>query len=145
MSSTFLASHRVWSAVLLVSLACSGCFSQTTKAPVREFNEVTPTMGEQALDAGVADYDNGEYKAAARNLQSALELGLEPKKQATAYKYLAFIECASGRRLTCKDQFRKAFDADSAFELKPAEAGHPMWGPVYRNVKAEVASGGRQR
>ena len=43
------------------------------------------------------------------------------------------------RTSACRAEFRKAFEADPAFDLTPAEAGHPMWGPVFRSVKAEVA------
>ena len=38
-----------------------------------------------------------------------------------------------------RDQFQKALDADPKFELEPAEAGHPIWGPALRSVKAERA------
>jgi hypothetical protein len=45
----------------------------------------------------------------------------------------------SKRTGECRTQFRRAFEADPAFDLTPAEAGHPTWGPVFRSVKAEVA------
>ena len=35
-------------------------------------------------------------------------------------------------------EFRKAFEIDPAFALTPAEDGHPIWGPVYRNVRTQV-------
>ena len=85
-------------------------------------------------------YEDGDYRSAARQLQSALSLGLPAfADQATAHKYLAFIACASGRQRACRDEFRKAFEADGNFNLTPAEAGHPVWGPVFRSVKAEMA------
>jgi hypothetical protein len=59
--------------------------------------------------------------------------------QARAHKYLAFITCVSGREKSCRDEFRKAFDADPSFNLAAAEVGHPIWGPVFRSVKADVA------
>jgi Tfp pilus assembly protein PilF len=138
--------HRAWSAALVLGLICAGCAPTTpppapTKAPVRVYKETAPAedKGAAHLDAGVINYDNGDYKVAERELQLALEVGLDSKKQARARKYLAFINCTSARPQPCREQFRKAFEADPAFELEPAEAGHPMWGPVYRGVEKEVA------
>lgn len=91
---------------------------------------------EQALSGGIASYENGSYSLAARQLQSALTLGLEsPSRQAAAHKYLAFIHCVGGRKNSCRDEFRKAIEADPDFVLTPAEAGHPTWGPVFRKLK----------
>ncbi|MEP7330439.1 MAG: TssQ family T6SS-associated lipoprotein, partial [Betaproteobacteria bacterium] len=69
----------------------------------------------------------------------ALRLGLTtPDEKASAHKHLAFINCVSKRPNGCRDEFRKAFAADPAFDLTPAEAGHPIWGPAFRSVKAAV-------
>jgi hypothetical protein len=93
--------------------------------------------GELRLDMGVRSYEDGEYKTSAKQLQAALDLGLEAKRdQAKAHKYLAFIACAWGRKTWCRNEFNKALDADPKFDLEPAEAGHPTWGPVWRSVKA---------
>ncbi len=101
----------------------------------------TPGKGEQALERGVKSYEDGEYKTAAKQLQTALDLGLDARRdQAKAHKYLAFINCVSGREKSCRDEFRKALDADPKFALEPAEAGHPVWGPVLRSIKAERAA-----
>ena len=98
------------------------------------------SRAEQDFERGVKSYEDGDYKNAGRQLQSALSLGLPGfHDQATAHKYLAFIACASGRQRPCRDEFRKAFEADGSFELTAAEAGHPVWGPVFRGVKGEVA------
>jgi Tfp pilus assembly protein PilF len=98
------------------------------------------SRAEQDFERGVKSYEDGDYKSAARQLQSALSLGLPAfPDQASAHKYLAFIACASGRQRPCRDEFRKAFEADGNFNLTPAEAGHPVWGPVFRSVKAEMA------
>ena len=85
-------------------------------------------------------YDEGEYKEAARYFQRALEQGLASSAdQASAHKHLAFMACVARRTQVCRAEFRMAFEADAAFDLTPAEAGHPMWGPVFRSVKAEFA------
>jgi len=88
----------------------------------------------------VQRYDDGEYQEAARHFQRALEQGLaSPADQANARKHLAFIACVGSRTSACRVEFRKAFEADASFDLTPAEAGHPMWGPVFRSVQAEIA------
>jgi hypothetical protein len=99
-----------------------------------------PSKAVEELRRGVQRYDDGEYKEAARHFQRALEQGLTiPADQANARKHLAFIACVARRTSVCRTEFRKAFEADPAFDLTAAEAGHPMWGPVFRSVKAEVA------
>jgi Tfp pilus assembly protein PilF len=95
---------------------------------------------EKKLSGGVASYEEGDYKSSMADLQGALDLGLNNKRdQVLAHKHLAFIHCVSGREKQCRDEFRKALEIDPAFDLKPAEAGHPAWGPVFRSVKAKYA------
>ena len=75
-----------------------------------------------------------------------LTAGLAARKdRANAYKYLAFVACTSGREKTCLAEFRKAFEADPKFKLTAAEAGHPVWGPVFRSVEEQVATKTRAR
>jgi Tfp pilus assembly protein PilF len=92
--------------------------------------------GSSALSTGLKQYEDGEYTESAKSLQGALELGLPGKQRANAHKYLAFIHCASNRERQCRDEFRRALAVDPALELAPAEAGHPVWGPVFRSLKA---------
>jgi Tfp pilus assembly protein PilF len=94
------------------------------------------SKGEQALSAGLQQYDAGDYPAAQKSLQAALDAGLGPKDQVDARKHLAFIHCISGRQAQCREEFRKALEIDPQMELAPAEAGHPSWGPAFRAVKA---------
>jgi Tfp pilus assembly protein PilF len=98
------------------------------------------SKGRPALVEGTRQYEDGKHVAAAKSLQSALELGLNNRERADAYKHLAFIHCAAGRTGPCRDEFRKALSAEPSFELGPAEAGHPIWGPAFRAVKGEGAS-----
>jgi tetratricopeptide (TPR) repeat protein len=114
----------------------AGCES----APIKELRETFSGLfqeqkGEADFNAGIKSYENGNYKESARQLQSALDLGLNRTNQAQAHKYLAFINCVSGRQAQCRNDFRKALDADPDFDLQPAEAGHPLWGPVFTSVK----------
>jgi len=88
---------------------------------------------------GIKLYETGDYEAAAKSLQASLDHGLLDKKdQSAARKTLAFIHCLGGREAPCAAEFRKAFEIDQSFALTPAEDGHPIWGPVYRNVRATL-------
>jgi Tfp pilus assembly protein PilF len=110
--------------------------AQQPAAPSSAPSPRVPSKGAQDLDKGIRSYEDGEYKTSAKQLQAALDLGLDaPRDQAKAHKYLAFIACVSGRKKSCRDEFSKALDADPKFDLEPAEAGHPIWGPVWRSVK----------
>jgi Tfp pilus assembly protein PilF len=123
--------------LLLATLAISGCSS----APVREIglDKPPPRKAEQELSTGIRNYEDGNYKNAARSLQTALDTGLTFKNdQIAAHKYLAFIHCAQEREKQCRDEFRTALELDPKFELSTAEAGHPVWGPVFRSVKSEL-------
>lgn len=92
--------------------------------------------GEAALAAGIAQYEEGNYGQAQRLLQTSLADGLAtPAQQAQAYKHLAFIYCVTDRIAQCRQEFSNALKADPGFNLTPAEAGHPGWGPVFRSVK----------
>ena len=93
--------------------------------------------GPSAFSAGLKQYEAGEYEESAKNLQGAIELGVSGKQRADAHKYLAFIHCASNRERQCRDEFRKALAVDPALELGPAEAGHPVWGPIFRSLKTD--------
>jgi Tfp pilus assembly protein PilF len=94
------------------------------------------SKGEPALAAGLRQYEDGSYAEAARQLQSAIDQGLGQSDRVKAHKTLAFIHCVSGRTTSCREEFRRALAIDPAFNLPPAEAGHPTWGPVFRSVKA---------
>ena len=123
-------------AAIVIAASLGGCSS----APVRAIgaDQIAPRQAERDLSAGIRAYEEGQYKTSAQRLQEALDGGLAfTTDQVTAYKYLAFVHCATGRTQQCRDEFRHAFALDPAFELTKAEAGHPTWGPVYRSVKNE--------
>ena len=97
--------------------------------------------GRQTLSAGIKSYEEGNYKDSMRLIQEALAKGLPDKKsQVEAHKYLAFIHCVSDRKKECTDEFKKAIELDPNFDLEAAEAGHPLWGPVYSSVKGTKAT-----
>lgn len=96
----------------------------------------SPSKGQAALHAGLKQYEEGDYADAAKSLVGALEQGLNDPERVSAHKHLAFIHCASRRERQCRDEFRKALAVDPSLELAPAEAGHPIWGPVFRSLKS---------
>jgi hypothetical protein len=109
--------------------------------PVAEPPKEPPrSLGLDELAKGVRSYEDGDYPAATKQLQAALDLGLAaPSDRAAARKHLAFIACGAKRIALCRGEFRKAFADDPSFDLSRAESGHPVWGPVFRSVRAEVA------
>ncbi len=125
---------------IMIAFAAAATLAACSWTPVRgiqtSFSSLFKRNGEPALATGIQKYDNGEYSDAAKNLQTALELGLTDPDRVRAHKYLAFIHCASGRESRCREEFRLALAIDPHMQLAPAEAGHPIWGPVFRSVKA---------
>jgi Tfp pilus assembly protein PilF len=104
------------------------------------FYDNQPNQAEQKLTCAVFSYDDGDYKIAIAGLQNALDSGLRSKnEQALAHKYLAFIHCIAGDQKQCHEEFKKALMIDPSFDLSPSEAGHPMWGPVFKSEKSRLA------
>jgi hypothetical protein len=97
--------------------------------------DVAERPAEKALLAGWRAYDDAQYAEAEKQLRAALAAGLaSPRDRATAHKYLAFIACTSDRPPQCESEFRLARAADPSFALSRSEAGHPVWGPVYKRI-----------
>lgn len=118
---------------LVAITLCAGCASPD---PMREVRNFFKPKGEAQLHAGIQLYEDGRYPQAARSFEQAINAGLSDSGRVTAHKYLAFIHCVSRRERQCRGHFVSALEIDPGFELASAEAGHPMWGPVFRSVKA---------
>jgi Tfp pilus assembly protein PilF len=124
--------NRSLAPALLLALLLAAC---QTPTPQPGLSEVVARPGERALLAGWRAYDDAQYPEAERELKAALAAGLQSARdKATAHKLLAFIYCTSERVAACEQSFRAARSADPAFALTRAEAGHPLWGPVYRKA-----------
>jgi len=96
--------------------------------------------GKLLLTVGIKSYEDGDLKKAEIYIKDAMAAGLDKKAdKIKAHKYLAFIYCISSRTGLGGEEFKKAFELDPEFELDKAEAGHPIWGPIYRSVKAKMA------
>lgn len=110
-------------------LALTACMAPP---PATGVAEVMDRPAERALLSGLRLYDDAMYPEAEKALNDALRLQLaSPRDRATAHKTLAFIYCTTERTAECAAAFRSARLADPQFALSKAEAGHPVWGPVY--------------
>ncbi|MDD5058595.1 MAG: TssQ family T6SS-associated lipoprotein [Sideroxydans sp.] len=88
------------------------------------------------LSKGVQHYEDGEYAVAMTSFQKLLDTKeASTSEKVEANKYMAFINCISSRDKMCRESFKSALELDPNFNLNPAEAGHPVWGPVFSSVK----------
>jgi tetratricopeptide (TPR) repeat protein len=143
-----MSSSSLRAVALAAAVATLAACAPVAQKPAEEAPRV-PSISEsqlrdrarENLAQGVEQYNAGKYAEAQRNLQAALDHGvLTRPEQGNARKHLAFIHCASGREAQCRDEFRKALEIDPNFDLTMAEAGHPIWGPVYRDVRAQLSA-----
>lgn len=136
---------RLAFASLLLTLASCAMLPTTPPPKAAPAPEPTiPPRTERAL-ANLADglrrYEAGNFEDAKTSFLLAVDSGvLTTAQQLGARKHMAFIYALQNRESSARDEFEKAFALDTKFELSPAEAGHPKWGPVYRQVKADTAS-----
>ena len=89
------------------------------------------------LGSAIALYERGQYGEAIRALQTSPGIwAASVTTRTTAYKYLAFSQCVVNRSNACRESFDALPTLDPGFELAPAEARHPQWGPVFKAAKA---------
>jgi len=121
--------------VALASAALLAACAQPAPPPVGVM-DLSARPAERALLAGLKAYDDAQYESADRLFREALAAGLaSPRDRAEAHKRLAFLHCAAGRLGECEAEFRLAREADRNFALDKSEAGHPVWGPVYKKLQ----------
>ena len=120
--------------VALASAALLTACVQAPPAPVGVI-DVIARPAERALLTGLKAYDDAQYETAERLFREALAAGLaSPRDRAEAHKRLAFLHCAAARLADCESEFRLALQSDRKFALDKSEAGHPVWGPVYKKL-----------
>jgi Tfp pilus assembly protein PilF len=121
-------------AFFLTVVLLAGCSSR----PLQGISRTIGTSAAKDLAVGIRAYENGEYEDAERLLQRSVEEGLAFKSdEINAHKHLAFVHCVSNRERQCREEFRKVLELDPRFELDKSEAGHPIWGPVFRSVRSK--------
>ena len=100
---TQMNSIRFVLAIVLTLAACLVLLAGCASGPASEIPNPFAALfqgskAEQALSAGIKQFEEGEYAAATKSLHSALDFGLAgDSDQIKAHKYLAFIHCATGR------------------------------------------------
>jgi Tfp pilus assembly protein PilF len=129
--------HRSRFATLAAAGLLAACAAPPPAPPTASggLADLMERPAERALVEGIRAYDDGQYVQAEAALRKALQVGLRSgRDQASAHKLLAFITCTSERPAECEAGFRAARKADPSFALSRSEAGHPLWGPVYRKA-----------
>jgi len=120
---------------MAIAALLAGCALPQNTRPVG-VADLTERPAERALLGAMRAYDDADYPAVERQADEALRLGLQsPRDLAIAHKLRAFVYCTSNRLTACEAEFRAARKADPAFALTKAEAGHPLWGPVYQKSR----------
>jgi len=128
--SALVRSTRAFVALAAVA-ALAACETPQQQAPTG-LTDLTERPAERALMGAMRAYDDADYPSVERQANEAMKLGLRsPRDVATAHKLRAFVYCTSNRLAACESEFRAARVADPGFALSKAEAGHPVWGPVY--------------
>ncbi|MFV3304044.1 TssQ family T6SS-associated lipoprotein [Pseudomonas sp. NY15181] len=94
----------------------------------------TQVRAERALAEGQRLYDAGHYYLAEEQFLAPDIWSSSAKVQLKAAKYLAFSYCVTERMIQCRFAFERALQINPAFRLDSAEAGHPLWGPVFAQV-----------
>lgn len=119
---------------LLIGAMMIGC--SATALHEHGYGNYAQGSAERLLLLGIQAYENGDLKQSSERLTGALNSGLTfDRDKVTAYKYLAFINCSAHREQQCRDDFVAAVALDPDMQLSPAEAGHPVWGPIFTSVK----------
>ncbi len=120
-------------AVPLVIIFLTGC-SQLLKQ-IDGSGPAAPEV-QARYEQGLVNYRESRFDAALNDLGAAVaSKDLNSSDETNARKHMAFIHCASGRELPCREQFQAILKAAPGFDLAPNEANHPIWGPVWRSVK----------
>ncbi len=136
-----MASRTNWITLVLAAVLLAACAPMPEKPAPQVTESMLREKAQQNFALGLREYEAGSYDDALKNLSTALDHGLLSKsEQSKARKYLAFIHCASNREAQCREEFRKAMEIDPGFDLTQAEAGHPIWGPIYRNVRSQLVA-----
>ncbi|MBA4381184.1 MAG: hypothetical protein C0406_01335 [Sideroxydans sp.] len=126
-----------WLMVGLSTLLFTGCNVVSTcddaGGGIRLFGK---DQVEQKLEIGVKEYEEGNYVSSTNALVDVLAAKTASRAQRIrANKYLAFISCISAHEKSCREYFKNILEINPDFNLSAAESGHPIWGPVFKNVK----------
>lgn len=123
----------------LVVVGMAGCAGPSTPVPPPE-PPPTPAALEALRSVRVL-YTNGSYGDVIRRVATSNELAASSSAvRIEVYKLQAFSYCVSNHAQLCEDAFMRILRIDPAYTLAPNEAGHPTWGPVFRNAQSKAAA-----
>lgn len=125
---TRLASFNCLALLLILGLSIAGCAT----------NQPAPEPGDQAFDEAMRLYKEGDYAGTIKRLQGAPAIWSGSKGlQIRGHKLMAFSYCVAYQRVPCRQEFSEILDIEPDFQLTPAEAGHPIWGPEFKEAKKQ--------
>ncbi len=127
-------------AIFFLPMLITGCTSlPTTNIPADNVQQQKHERAAATLNEGLSQYNAGSYNEATKSFLIALDSGvLSTTEQIESRKHMAFIYCLTARQINCQEEFEKILAIDPKFDLTPAEAGHPTWGPTFLAVKTEI-------
>lgn len=98
------------------------------------------SVAEKLFADATKAYDDADYAKSVKGFQESAREATSLSERVRALKFAAFSLCLAGRGPLCRAEFEKILALDATFELAPAEAGHPSWGPSFKTVKAKQAA-----
>jgi tetratricopeptide (TPR) repeat protein len=126
----------VLSIAALLLTACSQFSKLANDGQSDASSPLSYSEAQKRYQQGFAKYRNSHFDAALADLGAAASSGqLNLAETVNARKHMAFIHCAAGRELPCREQFQTILKIEPNFNLAANEAGHPAWGPVWRSIK----------
>jgi tetratricopeptide (TPR) repeat protein len=130
--------HRMKLVTLLLAALAAGCAQVPTQTdngkPALSYSEA-----QSKYQQGMTSYRENRTEAALNDLAIAVASGqLKVADANNARKHIAFIHCAAGRELQCREQFQAILKSNPDFDLAPSEVNHPQWGTVWRSTKGAV-------
>lgn len=105
-----------------------------TSTPTENLTEV-----ERRFAEGLNQYNDGNYPNAIRIFREPIFARSWPELRIRALKYLAFSYCVNNNVQQCRATFVQLLKVNPEFDLSSAESGHPVWGPAFKQAKADVA------
>jgi len=130
--------QRLKLAALLLAALVAGCAQLPTQTGSGK-PAVSQSEAHTQYQQGLTNYRENRLDAALNDLGLAVASGqLKAADANNARKHIAFIHCAAGRELPCREQFQAILQSSPDFDLAPAEVNHPQWGTVWRSVKGAV-------
>jgi hypothetical protein len=120
---------------LLLAALLAGCAQLPTGTDSGK-PAISASEAQTRYQQGLSSYRGNRFEPALGDLTAALSSGhLTAADAINARKHIAFVHCASGRELQCREQFQILLKMEPNFDLAPNEASHPLWGPIWRSTK----------